>query len=267
MNKTTNAPHTNRWDLIGCALSGHETYQPTGSPSATALAQHLHIQTPWGVAWRCLRCGSYVVGQPKYRKSLSHAPLVIRGQVLKQTFILRFLAVERGIRAVLLLVLGAAILHFKSSQGSVQRLLESDIPALRTVAKSIGYNLDASPTFHTIRHSLSLGSHALNIAALVVFAYAAILGAETVGLWLIKRWGEYFSAIATSVFIPLEIYEIHHHMSILKVCALAINIGAVVYLLITKRLFGIRGGGKAYEASLSEDNILEITKSATKTPA
>ena len=38
--------------------------------------------------------------------------------------------------------------------------------------------------------------------------YALIELIEAVGLWLMQRWGEYFAVIATSVFLPLEIYEL-----------------------------------------------------------
>ncbi len=253
---------SNRWNLFGCAVSGHETYEPTGSTKARAIARELCLETPQGTSWRCLRCGSYVLGETRYKSTLAEAPLVLRGNVLKQTLVLRFLAVERGIRGVILVALGVLVLHFKSEQGSWQRLLNSDLPALRDVAHSVGYNLDNSKTLHSITHTLSLSSHQLNVIALLIFVYAALLLTEATGLWLIKRWGEYFSAVVTAIFIPFEIYELTHHTTALKIMALAINIAAVLYLLITKRLFGIRGGGKAYEAALGNDNILEITKAA-----
>ena len=68
-----------------------------------------------------------------------------------------------------------------------------------------------------------------------------------------KRWGEYLTAVGTSIFLPLEIWDgyskFHEHKSVvLALCTFAINIGAMAYLLVTKRLFGIRGGGEAFEA-------------------
>jgi uncharacterized membrane protein (DUF2068 family) len=53
---------------------------------------------------------------------------------------------------------------------------------------------------------------------------------EGVGLALGKRWAEYFTIIATSSFIPLEIYEIVHHANITKVVVLLINVAVVCYL-------------------------------------
>ena len=40
------------------------------------------------------------------------------------------------------------------------------------------------------------------------FFYSALLLTEGTGLFLRKRWAEYFTIIVTSSFIPLEIYEI-----------------------------------------------------------
>ena len=67
-----------------------------------------------------------------------------------------------------------------------------------------------------------------------------------VGLWLMRRWGEYFAVIATSVFLPLEIYELTEKLTATRLIALIINIVAVVWLLWSKRLFGLNGGGKAH---------------------
>ena len=59
---------------------------------------------------------------------------------------------------------------------------------------------------------------------------------EAVGLWLIKRWGEYFAVVATAVGLPLEIYELSEKITAFRVGALVINFGLVVYLLVSKRL-------------------------------
>jgi uncharacterized membrane protein (DUF2068 family) len=62
------------------------------------------------------------------------------------------------------------------------------------------------------------------------FFYAALLLTEGVGLAWGKRWAEYFTIIATSSFIPLEIYEIFHHANVTKIVVLLINVAVVWYL-------------------------------------
>src|SRR5262249_17936428 len=47
-----------------------------------------------------------------------------------------------------------------------------------------------------------------------------------------------------------------------RIGALIINIAAVIYLLYTKRLFGLRGGHEAYMAERHEANLLEVEEAA-----
>ena len=48
--------------------------------------------------------------------------------------------------------------------------------------------------------------------------------------------------MVTTALIPLEVYELTATVSWFKVVALIVNLAIVVYLLVAKRLFGIRGG-------------------------
>jgi uncharacterized membrane protein (DUF2068 family) len=47
------------------------------------------------------------------------------------------------------------------------------------------------------------------------------------------------------VFLPLEIYELTKDVTWLKVVAFVINLALVAYLIVSKRLFGVRGGREA----------------------
>jgi uncharacterized membrane protein (DUF2068 family) len=69
------------------------------------------------------------------------------------------------------------------------------------------------------------------------FFYAALLLTEGVGLALRKRWAEYFTIIATSSFIPLEIYEIFRRANVTKVVLLLINVAVVWYLVLELRRY------------------------------
>jgi uncharacterized membrane protein (DUF2068 family) len=63
------------------------------------------------------------------------------------------------------------------------------------------------------------------------FFYAGLMLTEGLGLWLHKRWAEYFTIFATGSFIPLEVYEIWEHFSATKVAVLVVNVAVVVYLI------------------------------------
>jgi uncharacterized membrane protein (DUF2068 family) len=88
-------------------------------------------------------------------------------------------------------------------------------------------------------------------------------GIEAVGLWYTKRWAEYLTFIATTVLLPLEIYELTHRVSALKIIGFIVNVAVVVYLLYAKRLFGLRGGGKADEDLREMDMSWEALEHAT----
>ena len=78
-----------------------------------------------------------------------------------------------------------------------------------------------------------------------MLAYAALEASEMVGLWMSKRWAEYLTLVATAVLIPIEIYELSLSVSVFKVLTFVINVAILIYLLLAKRLFGLRGGHRA----------------------
>src|SRR4029079_19023116 len=93
-------------------------------------------------------------------------------------------------------------------------------------------------------------------------AYGVIELVEAVGLWQMRRWGEYFAVIATSVFLPLEVYELMEKQTVVRVGAFVINVVAVIWLLWSKRLFGLNGGGRAYREEHSAESLLTVERAA-----
>jgi uncharacterized membrane protein (DUF2068 family) len=110
-----------------------------------------------------------------------------------------------------------------------------------------------SGLIHTLDQLFTLQSSKLRLAGLGIGAYALLEGAEAIGLWYQKRWAEYLTFIATTLLLPLEIYELSHRVSPFKIIALIVNIAIVAYLLFAKRLFGLRGGGAAEEELRQRD--------------
>ena len=87
------------WNRRTCARRGHITY----APSEHHLRVRLHAPTALGDAWRCLRCGDFMLGEPHGSGPAENAPVVPRGRALRDLFILRFLAVERVLRGIFML--------------------------------------------------------------------------------------------------------------------------------------------------------------------
>jgi len=79
----------------------------------------------------------------------------------------------------------------------------------------------------------SLGIHAKQLKEISAgtFFYSGILLTEGIGLLMRKHWAEYFTVISTAVFIPLEIYEIFHRFTWVRVGILLVNIWIVWYLV------------------------------------
>lgn len=242
------------WSLLACATKGHVTY----APSEKALRDKLHATTSAGEAWRCLRCGDFVLGPPHGEGPAEDAPLILRGRQLRDAFILRFLAVERGVRGLLILALAYGVYRFSNAQETLSRVFKEDLPLLRPLADKLGYNLEESAVVSTLRTALDAKHSTLIMIALGLTAYGLIQVIEAVGLWLLKRWGEYFAVISTSIFLPIEIYELIERVTVTRVGALLINVAAVVYLLMSKRLFGLRGGKEAYERERHSESLLEV---------
>jgi uncharacterized membrane protein (DUF2068 family) len=71
--------------------------------------------------------------------------------------------------------------------------------------------------------------------SLGTFLYAGLFAAEGVGLLLRKRWAEYFTIITTSLFIPLEIFELARHFTVTKLVVTLINVLIVWYLVARVR--------------------------------
>ena len=67
------------------------------------------------------------------------------------------------------------------------------------------------------------------------FFYSALLLTEGTGLLLRKYWAEYFTLIATSSFIPLEVYEIVRRANFPKGIVLVLNVAVGVYLAMNLR--------------------------------
>lgn len=249
------------WNGRACAKRGHVTFAPSGAGTEDALRGRLRAETASGEAWRCLRCGDFALGPATLSGTVESVPEVLRGKALRDHFILRVLAVERIVRGAVIFLIAVAVWKFAASQDALSQLFEKDLSVLSPVAHHWGYDLDHATIVDRIRKTFGYKRSTLHLAAFALAAYAALETVEGLGLWRARRWGEYLTAVGTSIFLPLEIWDgytkVHDHKSwMLALGTFTVNIAAVGYLLVTKRLFGIRGGGPAFEARRHADSLL-----------
>jgi uncharacterized membrane protein (DUF2068 family) len=255
------------WELLACGVDGHELVGLEVReirPEDALVAREMD-----GSRWyRCLRCDSWLpLPQPseaeitrEHLPALAQVHLPLRGKPLRDKIVLRAIAVDRAFHFVFLGLLALAVFLFANHQ---QDLHHRFYHVLNDLQVAFGGNA-GHPSNHGLLHSIdelfTLQTTKLRLAGLGIGAYALLEGAEAVGLWLQKRWAEYLTFIATTVLLPLEIYELTHSVTPFKIIALIVNIAIVVYLLVAKRLFGLRGGAAAEEALRERDVGLQALK-------
>jgi uncharacterized membrane protein (DUF2068 family) len=131
------------------------------------------------------------------------------------------------------------IAGFKLFKGLV--LLAVGIGAVKLLHRNVALEVErwadmfrVDPNNRYIHHLLSRFSvvdpRKLKELSVGTFFYSAMLLTEGTGLLLGKRWAEYFTIIATSSFIPLEIYETAKRVDTSRILLLLINIAVVIYL-------------------------------------
>lgn len=139
---------------------------------------------------------------------------------------LRVIAVFKLIKGLLLVAVGIGAI----------KLLHKDVSDL---ANRWITELRVDPDNRLIHGLMSklglMNDHKLEELSIGSFFYAALLLTEGTGLWLKKRWAEYFTIIATCSFIPLELYEIAKRVTVTRIVILLINAAIVWYLFVQLR--------------------------------
>ena len=144
-------------------------------------------------------------------------------------------AIPRGLRFIAAFKLFKGLVLFAAGVGAV-KLLHKDL-AFEFERWADIFRVD--PNNHYIHHLLEslsiLDDRKLRELSVGTFFYSALLLTEGTGLLLGKRWAEFFTIIATSSFIPLEVYELTKRVSWARLVVLLLNIVVVAYLVIELR--------------------------------
>jgi uncharacterized membrane protein (DUF2068 family) len=246
----------NRYELLTCAVKGHAL---VGTDAAVVTPEDSAVVRQSGsTRWhRCLRCDAWVAGTIPDEPTRELVPsrddidLPSRGVILRDRYVIRLIAVDRAIHVVVLTVLAIVLFTFAHHDASLRRDytdimndLSGGNPGEAQLRGILGY----------LRRAFQYSPRHLVHLALAVTAYAALEATEMVGLWLLKRWAEYLTLVATTILVPFEVYEMVLGVSVFKVVTLVINVAIVVYLLFAKRLFGLRGGHRAVEERRRESS-------------
>ena len=136
--------------------------------------------------------------------------------------LIRLIAFFKLLKAALLIAAGMGALH----------LLHKDMASvLEHWVRMLGLDPGNRYVDRVLQKVANLTPNKIKSFGVVSFIYAALFLTEGIGLWLVKRWAEWFSVIITTSLVPLEVYEIYRHLSALKCLVLIFNIAVVGYLL------------------------------------
>ncbi|MEO7555022.1 MAG: DUF2127 domain-containing protein [Acidimicrobiales bacterium] len=253
-----------------CSMRGHFT------PARTVLRlrpedRELGVDTADGRRLaRCLRCDVWVEGlvpdlgtaTAEVLPPFAQMPKPRRGHPLADAILLRLIAINRGVHAVVFGLLALALIAVDRELFALQSYANDAIGRLDGVAESTGGASSHDVLSRQLHRVLDLNKGTLTVLAVTAAVYCVIEGVEAYGLWRERRWAEYLTAVATAGFLPFEVRELLDRVTVLRVGALIVNVAILAWLVWSKHLFGIRGGHATLQDAIEWDAILAPPVSA-----
>ena len=138
---------------------------------------------------------------------------------------------SRLIRAIAVFKLLKAILMIAVGVGTLKLLHRDVASVLEHWVTMLGLDPGNEYIDRLLEKAANLSPNKIKGLGIVSFIYAGLFLTEGIGLWLVKRWAEWFTIIITSSLVPFEVYEIHRHPTPIKMLVLVINVAVVGYLL------------------------------------
>jgi len=138
------------------------------------------------------------------------------------TKLLRLIAFFKLVKAIALIAAGFAAL----------RLVHADIgTVLELWVLKLGLDPGSSLLNHVIQRTCEIPQDKIWELGAVGFLYAGLFMTEGIGLWLAKRWAEWFTVIITGSLIPFEAYENLARPTAIRITVLIFNLIVVAYLV------------------------------------
>ena len=190
------------WSRRACSRRGHVLYEPTEQQ----FIEQVRANTGFGhgVALPALR--GLRADEPTASGPADRTPLVpLRRKALRSLFVLRFLAVERVLRGLLMVLAAWAVWKFSNSAGRGRNAVRAT-----TSPSSSRSPTTSTTTWTTRRSSTRSGSSSttrtstceIAAGALAVYALIEIVRGRSACGWA-KRWAEYLTVVATAA-VPAD---------------------------------------------------------------
>lgn len=117
-------------------------------------------------------------------------------------------------------------------------LIHKDLGAvLLRIATAANLDVDSRYVAWLIHEVAQIKPRQMLGVSVAAFAYSALCFVEAAGLHLRRRWAEYLTALATTLFIPFEVFEIYRRPTPFRIATLVLNAAIVAYLVKSKELF------------------------------
>lgn len=139
-----------------------------------------------------------------------------------QASVVRLIALFKLLKGALLIALGVAAL----------KLLHTDIArVVEDCTMKLGFLQNSRFVGRALSASAALTPDRVRDVIVGSIFYGALFLTEGIGLWLLKNWAMWFTAIITGSFLPLEFYELARHPGAGKGILAALNLALVGYLI------------------------------------
>jgi uncharacterized membrane protein (DUF2068 family) len=223
---------------------------------------------------RCVRCDVWVSTTPPppgratadVLPPLADLPLPRRGKPLREAIVIRLIAIDRGVHAVFFAVLAVALILLDANFGPLRSWANGMLTAVQRALSDTEQDPSRDFLVRELQRFLHLGRGTVTLLAGTAVAYAVVEGVEAVGLWRERRWAEYLTAVATAGFLPFEIKALIDRVTVLRLVALVVNVAILLWLIWSKRLFGIRGGYRPHDADIDRAALFGPPASPAQDP-
>jgi uncharacterized membrane protein (DUF2068 family) len=139
---------------------------------------------------------------------------------------LRTVAAFEAAKGALVLVVGLGLLAFVHHHA-------------QNVGEEIVRRFHLNLAHHYPRIFLDVLTHVddshLRLLALAALLYSLLRFVEAYGLWRMRAWAEWLAIVSGGVYLPLEVYELAEHPTVVTAAVFIVNAGIVAYLINVRR--------------------------------